>query len=215
MGNKPSEGLAVAAAHGCAAHHHAAGATGLHAGGHAIAAALDHVATALIAAGAGDGAAILGHFALAHPHHEVARANHHAVHHAAATDHAAGHHGAEVLHHGAGGRIGAGAGDLHSTRDFLHLERATRDHHHVRRHGGGCAAHPRGPHAWHSHRRTLHHHRAGHDYHSNSWDCRGDGDQKTALFPLFSATPVLKISENRGNNLLWQLLSAIIPQQHD
>ena len=62
-------------------HHHAAGAAGLHHGGHAVAARLDHRAALRVAAGAGDRDAVLGHLALAHAHRQVAAADHHAVHH--------------------------------------------------------------------------------------------------------------------------------------
>ena len=89
--------------------------------GHAVAAGLDHLAALLSPLVQVMRAALVGHLALAHAHRQVAAADHHAVHHHAAAAHAAGQHRAEVLHHAAGHRVVAGAGDLHAAVALLHL----------------------------------------------------------------------------------------------
>src|SRR5262249_40576968 len=148
--------LARAAAYRIAVDAKAAAAAGLEHGGHAFATRLDHFPAHLVAAGAGDAHAAVGHVGLAHSHGEVARADGHAVHHHAATDHAAAHHGAEILHHRAGRLVVASAGDLHSAGAFFHLHGTAWNHEPLRagRHGGHATAGHRG----HAHSGPFHHH---------------------------------------------------------
>src|SRR5262249_29414654 len=132
--------------------------------GHAVAAALDHLAALGITAGAGNSATVLGHVALAHTHGQVAAEDNHAVHHHATGAHAAREHGAEVLHHAGRHLVVTATSDLHAAGALLHLHGAARHHHHVGHHRG--SAHRRTSHRRHahaSHPRPFHHHRTRHD----------------------------------------------------
>jgi hypothetical protein len=111
----------------------AALATGFVAGGHAVAAGLQHLAAFLVAAGAGHAAAVFGHFDLAMTAAQIADAHGHAVPHAAAAAGAAGQHLAEVLQSAASDFIIARAAHLEAASALLELHRATRQHAHVRR----------------------------------------------------------------------------------
>lgn len=135
--------LARAAANRRAAKADATHAVGFHAGVHAIAASLNHVAAGFVAAGAGDDATIFGHFARAIAHAHVALTHHHSILHATATTHAVTEHFAHVLESGARHVVLAHARHLHPAIAFLHFDRASRDHGHVaqRRHHGGDARH--------------------------------------------------------------------------
>lgn len=144
-------------------HHDAAGAAGCHHCAHAIAAGLNHLAALGVTRGAGQAAAVFGHFALAHAHGQVAAADHHAVHHAVARAHAALQHRAQALHHAAGHRIVARTGDFHSAGALFHFHGAARNHEHVWHHRGGGSTHRRRchaghPHARHAHSSPFHHH---------------------------------------------------------
>jgi len=153
-------GLAGAAADRGATERDTAHATGFHASLHAVTAGLEHVAALLVAAGAGDAAAVFGHFALAIAAAQIALAHDHAVHHAAAAAHAACQHLAEILQSAASYIVFAGADHLHAAGALFHLDRAARQHDHVAAHGGHLSWHAGGGHAGHTRRTFHHHHRA-------------------------------------------------------
>src|SRR5262249_557414 len=140
-----------------AVEHHAAGAAAVEHALQAVAAGLDHLAAARIAAGAGDATAALGHLALAHAHGQVAEVDNHAVEHAAAAAHAAGQHRAQVLHHATGDLVVALTGQAKTALALFQLHGAAGHHHEVggRWHGGRRAhagrAHAREAHSRHPH----------------------------------------------------------------
>ena len=105
-----------------------AGATRFTAGAEAIAAGLDHGLAGFVAARAADAAAVLGVFAFANTHGEIALAAGDAVASAAAAAETIGQHSAEILHCATGDFIVAAAMNLATAGGLFEFDRAARQH---------------------------------------------------------------------------------------
>jgi len=139
--------LARAAADGRVVEAHVAAAAVLAALADALAASLELLAAFLVAAGAGDAAAVFGLLALAMATGEVALADADAVFTAAATAATFGQHAAEILQRALGHFVLAAAIDLEAALALLELHRAARHALPVgvlRRARGGVAGLPAG-----------------------------------------------------------------------
>ena len=121
-------GLAGTAANGRVVKANVAAATRIAAASQAIAARLNHFAASLIARQAGDAAAVLGVFAFANPHGEVALANGLTVAGTAAATQSIGQHAAQVLQRGTGHVVVANAVDLNAASALFELHGATWHH---------------------------------------------------------------------------------------
>src|SRR5262249_20141970 len=147
--------LTRAAADGRVVDQDAAGAAALQRAGQAVTARLDDLGALLVAAGAGDAHAAVGHLIAAQADGQVEVADRHAVAGAAAAAQAALEHRAELLHHAPGHRIITVASDPEAAGTLFHTESAARHHHEVRarRHAGRCA-HGRGAETRHAYARV-------------------------------------------------------------
>jgi len=116
--------LAAAAAHRRVVERDGAAAARFEAAAQAIAAGLNHLAAGFVTALAGDANAILGAFAAAMPHHQIALANGHAIERAAAAAHAIGQHLAEILQRGARNVVVTDATNLHTALALFDLHGA-------------------------------------------------------------------------------------------
>lgn len=108
------------------------------AGSQGIAAGLDQLTAGVVAAGAGDAAAIFGEFTLAHSASQLDVADGHAVELTANGTEPTRQHSAEILHHATGHFIRTTAVNFHAVGTLLEANVAPRNHAPIRRLRGRC-----------------------------------------------------------------------------